>query len=559
MSHGLTSSTTSTATTTSSSVKRCYNQYTENAAKSSNIDDPNNEADSEEGASTCLSGNHQPNNDADYLNCVPKNKRLALRQCLVSRYHEEFHEVCRLGSGEFGDVFKCINRLDGCTYAIKRSKRPIAGSALEVSAWKEVCAHAVLVKHGHIVQYYSAWAEADRMLIQNEYCNGGSLAEFIDALRCTNMSSSPQGGGGGLVMSEQDLKILLLHVAKGIGYMHSLNLVHLDIKPGNIFICRTPRRQSAAFEQSSGAGFSSLSSSLQSVTASTAVSMIGGGQSMSHMVVNEESGIESEDMDDEDSVSTASTCSQTPADQKTSSTAATSSSSFASIFSEVITYKIGDLGHVTSTLDPHVEEGDCRYLPNEILQEQYDHLPKADVFALALTVHVSGSLQDLPKNGDEWHSIRHGGLANLGQCSERFNKLLQSMVNENPVLRPSASTLVHHPCILPDANKSKAQLRKELNQEKFKNEMLQQQVKKYEQALCTSSSSSSSLSFGSSALLSSSSSSSAGASAVEHQHQVSSSSLSSRSNILMQLKHQRGGLDPAASSKFTRSFSSTFL
>jgi hypothetical protein len=65
------------------------------------------------------------------IDVVPKTKRLALRQCLVSRYHEEFHEICRLGSGEFGDVFKCINRLDGCTYAIKRSKKPIVGSALE--------------------------------------------------------------------------------------------------------------------------------------------------------------------------------------------------------------------------------------------------------------------------------------------------------------------------------------------------------------------------------------------------------------------------------------------
>ena len=57
------------------------------------------------------------------------------------------------------------------------------------------------------------------------------------------------------------------------------------------------------------------------------------------------------------------------------------------------------------------------------------------------------------------------------------------MIQENPTQRPSANTLVHHPCICPDATKSKAQLRKELNQEKFKNEMLQRKVKKYEQQI----------------------------------------------------------------------------
>lgn len=325
-------------------------------------------------------------------------KRVALHESNISRYHQEFHELELIGSGQFGAVYKCINRLDGCVYAVKRSTRPVAGSVLEKTALNEVYAHAVLGKHQHVVRYYSAWAENNHMIIQNEYCNGGSLADAIERRR-------PES------MGEPELRQLLLHLAEGLRYIHSMQLVHLDIKPANVFISRERRVLSMAHYDSADDGFDEL----------------------------DESGGCADDQ-------------------------------------EEITYKIGDLGHVTSVNNPQVEEGDCRYLPCEILHESYTQLQKADVFALGLTMYEAAGGGPLPKNGDEWHAIRRGELRPLAQCGRDLNELLRAMVHPEPEQRPTIQQVIQHRVLCPFGNKTKAQLRRELNAERLKNELLSKQL-----------------------------------------------------------------------------------
>ncbi|NXJ00745.1 WEE2 kinase, partial [Psophia crepitans] len=310
---------------------------------------------------------------------------------MVSRYKKEFLELEKIGVGEFGSVYKCIKRLDGCVYAIKRSKRPLAGSSDEQLALREVYAHAVLGHHPHVVRYYSAWAEDDHMIIQNEHCNGGSLQ---DALL--------ENAKLGHYFPESELKDILLQVSMGLKYIHNSGLVHLDIKPSNIFICHK-------------------------------------------LAVVSPDGQEESDSEDE--------------------------------FSSGVVYKIGDLGHVTSITNPQVEEGDRRFLANEILQEQYCYLPKADIFALALTVALAAGTAPLPHNGAMWHHIREGNIPQIPQkLPHRFLELLKLMIHPDPVERPSATALTKHPVLRPSRRKA-VQLQKQLNVEKCKTAMLERELK----------------------------------------------------------------------------------
>ncbi|KAI3873274.1 hypothetical protein MKX03_016982 [Papaver bracteatum] len=109
-------------------------------------------------------------------------------------------------------------------------------------------------------------------------------------------------------------------------------------------------------------------------------------------------------------------------------------------------YKLGDFGCAT-LLDKSlpIEEGDARYMPQEILNDNYDYLDKVDIFSLgaAILELVKGS--PLPDSGPQLMNLREGKIPLLPGHSIQFQNLVKVMVDPDPVRRPSARDLVKNP------------------------------------------------------------------------------------------------------------------
>ncbi|CAF0917640.1 unnamed protein product [Rotaria sordida] len=150
-----------------------------------------------------------------------------------------------------------------------------------------------------------------------------------------------------------------------------------------------------------------------------------------------------------------------------------------------ILYKLTDLGHVSQISLNYIDnDGDCRYLPLEILQKSSKinnlYLDKCDIYSLGLTLYVCGTNYIMPKQDNEWEEIRLNiskYLYTIKQCSKQFNQLIfERMCNIDPKQRPSAYELLIDPLVNPTIPTSRECLRHSLKQEREKNLLLNRKL-----------------------------------------------------------------------------------
>ncbi|OAY71755.1 Wee1-like protein kinase [Ananas comosus] len=109
-------------------------------------------------------------------------------------------------------------------------------------------------------------------------------------------------------------------------------------------------------------------------------------------------------------------------------------------------YKLGDFGCAT-LIDRSlgIEEGDSRYMPQEMLNDKYEHLDKVDIFSLGAATYELVKGTPLAESGPQFSNLREGKISLLPGYPLQFQSLLKAMMDPDPLKRPSAKEVMEHP------------------------------------------------------------------------------------------------------------------
>ncbi|KAF9173488.1 hypothetical protein BGX21_003796 [Mortierella sp. AD011] len=129
-----------------------------------------------------------------------------------------------LGMGEFSDVLKVQSKHSKEFFAVKRLLRTVQGAMERKQYLNEVRNMWRVEKSPHVLELLEAWEQRGKIYMRMELCKLGSLKSAL-------LAQKKYGG-----FDERRTWKCLTDLALGLRAIHDSNIIHLDIKPDNVFI-----------------------------------------------------------------------------------------------------------------------------------------------------------------------------------------------------------------------------------------------------------------------------------------------------------------------------------
>uniref|UniRef100_A0A7N0T7A5 non-specific serine/threonine protein kinase n=1 Tax=Kalanchoe fedtschenkoi TaxID=63787 RepID=A0A7N0T7A5_KALFE len=134
---------------------------------------------------------------------------------------DDFEIIKPISRGAFGRVFLAKKRTTGDLFAIKVLKKAdmIRKNAVEsILAERDIL---ISVRNPFVVRFFYSFTCRENLYLVMEYLNGGDLYSLLRNLGC---------------LEEDVARIYIAEVVLALEYLHSLCVVHRDLKPDNLLI-----------------------------------------------------------------------------------------------------------------------------------------------------------------------------------------------------------------------------------------------------------------------------------------------------------------------------------
>ncbi|KAM7280417.1 hypothetical protein ACFE04_007551 [Oxalis oulophora] len=134
---------------------------------------------------------------------------------------DDFEIIKPISRGAFGRVFLAKKRTTGDLFAIKVLKKAdmIRKNAVEsILAERDIL---ISVRNPFVVRFFYSFTCRDNLYLVMEYLNGGDLYSLLRNLGC---------------LDEDVARVYIAEVVLALEYLHSLRVVHRDLKPDNLLI-----------------------------------------------------------------------------------------------------------------------------------------------------------------------------------------------------------------------------------------------------------------------------------------------------------------------------------
>ncbi|CAM8906040.1 unnamed protein product [Rhodiola kirilowii] len=134
---------------------------------------------------------------------------------------EDFEIIKPISRGAFGRVFLARKRATGDLFAIKVLKKAdmIRKNAVEsILAERNIL---ISIRNPFVVRFYYSFTCRENLYLVMEYLNGGDLYSLLKNLGC---------------LDEDMARVYISEIVLALEYLHSINVIHRDLKPDNLLI-----------------------------------------------------------------------------------------------------------------------------------------------------------------------------------------------------------------------------------------------------------------------------------------------------------------------------------